>query len=229
MQRDVRTALNEYAPGQTIVINEKNYISSGISYWTNLNNNRQRYLYHCENCGHTKYTAYQLTDCTCEACGTNQYLSIYPRLANRNVHFTEAFEPVQFRTDCTKDYSRTEATEKRYFDIRAELTGISWDNSSQLNNIEFVSEEQGEIIYYNLGDGAGFAICPDCGRAELDKWDANNVLGNHNTLNGGSCPQHGNIKRHVAFTGRQQTCYTAMKFYDACGLKPQKVGMEAIL
>ena len=213
VQRDVRTALNEYAPGQTIVINEKNYISSGISYWTNLNNNRQRYLYHCEKCGHTKYTAYQLTDCTCEACGTNQYLSIYPRLANRNVHFTEAFEPVQFRTDCTKDSSRTEATEKRYFDIRAELTGISWDNSSLLNNIEFVSEEQGEIIYYNLGDGAGFAICPDCGRAELDKWDANNVLGNHNTLNGGSCPRHGTIKRHVAFTGRQQTCYTAMKFY----------------
>ena len=213
VQRDVRTALNEYAPGQTVVINEKNYISKGISYWTNLNNNRQRYLYHCENCGHTKYTAYLLDDCTCEACGTNQYLSVYPRLANRNVHFTEAFEPVQFRTDSSDAVSRTEATETRYFDIRAELTGISWGLNQFLNNIEFASEEQGEIIYYNLGNGAGFAICPACGRAELDSWKDHIYLeGTHRTLEGGDCTG-GNIKRHVAFTGRQQTCYTAMKFY----------------
>ena len=36
--------------------------------------------------------------------------------------------------------------------------------------------------------------------------------GTHRTLEGGDCTG-GNIKRHVAFTGRQQTCYTAMKFY----------------
>lgn len=213
VQRDVRTALNEYAPGQTVVINEKNYVSEGISYWTNLNNNRQRFLYHCENCGHTKYTAYQLNDCTCEVCKNHKYLSVYPKLANRNVHFTEAFEPVQFRTDSSKAASRTEATEKRFFDIRAELTGISWGQNPRLNNIEFASEEQGEIIYYNLGDGAGFAICPTCGRATLDNWGAHINLENaHRTLDGDSCPG-GNIKRHIAFTGRQQTCYTAMKFY----------------
>lgn len=213
VQRDVRTALNEYAPGQTVVINEKNYVSEGISYWTNLNNNRQRFLYHCENCGHTKYTAYQLNDCTCEVCNNHNYLSVYPKLANRNVHFTEAFEPVQFRTDSSKAASRTEATEKRFFDIRAELTGISWGHNQSLNNIEYASEEQGEIIYYNLGEGAGFAICPACGRATLDSWsDHVDLEKAHRTLDGGNCPG-GNIKRHVAFTGRQQTCYTAMKFY----------------
>lgn len=213
VQRDVRTALNEYAPGQTVVINEKNYISEGISYWTNLNNNRQRFLYHCENCGHTKYTAYQLNDCKCEVCGNHNYLSVYPRLANHNVHFTEAFEPVQFRTDSSKAASRTETTEKHFFDIRAELTGISWGQNQSVYNIEFASEEQGEIIYYNLGDGAGFAICPTCGRATLDNWGAHvNLERAHRTLDGGNCPG-GNIKRHIAFTGRQQTCYTALKFY----------------
>ena len=213
VQRDVRTALNEYAPGQTVVINEKNYISEGISYWTTLNNNRQRYLYHCENCGHTKYTAYQLNDCKCEVCGNHTYLSVYPKLANRNVHFTEAFEPVQFRTDSFKAASRTETTEKHFFDIRAELTGISWGQNQSVYNIEYASEEQGEIIYYNLGDGAGFAICPTCGRSTLDNWsDHINLERTHRTLDGGNCPG-GNIKRHVAFTGRQQTCYTAMKFY----------------
>ena len=213
VQRDVRTALNEYAPGQTVVINEKNYVSDGISFWTTLSTNRQRFMYHCENCGHTKYTSYMLNDCTCEACRTHKYLSVYPRLAQKNLNYTEAFEPVQFRTTSSDPVTRTESTEKRYFDIRAELTGISWGRNFKLNNIEFASEEQGEIIYYNLGDGAGFAICSTCGRSKLDNWDANSRLQNaHQTLDGFPCPT-GTVKRHVIFTGRQQTCYTAMKFY----------------
>ena len=226
VQRDVRTALNEYAPGQTIVINEKNYVSDGISLWTKQGFTRRRYLYHCENCGHTKYTSYLLEgqDLNCEACHNSTYLSVYPRLALRGMHYTEAFEPVQFRTTCTKSTTQTETTEKRYFDIRAELTGVSWGQSQRLNNLEFTSEDQGEIIYYNLGDGAGFAICSICGRATLDNWldtPPNEVGAAHKTLDGAPCPT-GEVRRHVALTGRQQTCYTAMRFYENGNLSQDK-------
>lgn len=216
VSRDVRTALNEYAPSQTVVINERNYVSEGIALWDNMDGQpRRRFLYHCESCGHTKYSTYKLDDrCICEGCGNDNYVSVIPRLARLgNNHYTEAYEPIKFRTESYARTTRTETTEKRYFDIRAELTSLSWDNCSKLNNIDFVNQQEGEIIYYNLGAGEGFAICSMCGRSVLD-WadDGTPPLSEHKTLDGDPCVG-GVLKRHIAFTGRQQTCYTAMRFY----------------
>ena len=215
VSRDVRTALNEYAPGQTVVINERNYVSNGIALWDNMDGQpRRRYLYHCESCGHTKYSTYQLGDgsITCEGCNHDQYVSVIPRLAKRNVPCTEAYEPIKFRTTSNARTTRTEITEKRYYDIRVELTSLSWANRNTLNNVDFVSQQEGEIVYYNLGMGEGFAICSMCGRSVLDTSDKTEPLRDHNTLDGEPCVG-GTLKRHVAFTGRQQTCYTAMRFY----------------
>ena len=215
VSRDVRTALNEYAPGQTVIINERNYVSNGIALWDNMDGQpRRRYLYHCESCGHTKYSNYQLGNgnITCEGCNQDQYVSVIPRLARRNISCTEAYEPIKFRTTSTARTTRTEITEKRYFDIRVELTSLSWANRNHLNNVDFVSQQEGEIVYYNLGVGEGFAICSICGRSVLDTSDKNEPLRDHKTLDGETCTG-GVLKRHVAFTGRQQTCYTALRFY----------------
>ena len=215
VSRDVRTALNEYAPGQTVVINERNYVSNGIALWDNMDGQpRRRFLYHCESCGHTKYSTYQLDDgCTCESCRNDNYVSVIPRLARRNYHYTEAYEPIKFRTTSNARTTRTEITERRYFDIRAELTSLSWAYSHKLNNIDFVRQQEGEIVYYNLGMGEGFAICSVCGRSVLDTADNKEPLREHSTLDGDPCVG-GVLKRHIAFTGRQQTCYTAMRFYQ---------------
>lgn len=212
--RDVRTALNEYAPGQTIVINERNYISQGIALYDNMEGQpRIRALYHCESCGHTKYSfdEFVTTPKTCESCGKDTYVSVIPRLAKKGVMYTYAYEPIKFRTDSTADSTRTEKTDKMYFDIRAELTSLSWNKRNKIHNIDFVSQQEGEIIYYNLGLGEGFAICKKCGRSVLDTISENAPLGVHMTLDGNQCS--GSIERHIAFTGRQQTCYTAMRFY----------------
>lgn len=212
--RDVRTALNEYAPGQTIVINERNYISQGIALYDNMEGQpRIRALYHCESCGHTKYSfdEFVTTPKLCEGCGKDTYVSVISSLAKKGVMYTYAYEPIKFRTDSTEDSRRTESTDKKYFDIRAELTSLSWNNRSKINNLDIVSQQEGEIIYYNLGIGAGFAICKKCGRSVLDTMTEKSPLGVHKTLDGDSCT--GSIERHVAFTGRQQTCYTAMRFY----------------
>ena len=213
--RDVRTALNEYAPGQTVVINERNYVSNGIALWDNMDGQpRRRYLYHCVSCGHTKYSTYQLGDgsITCEGCNHDQYVSVIPSLAKLKVPYTEAYEPIKFRTTSKAPTTRTEITEKIYYDIRVELTSLSWANRNTLNNVDFVSQQEGEIVYYNLGMGYGFAICSMCGRSVLDTSDKTEPLRDHNTLDGERCVG-GTLKRHVAFTGRQQTCYTAMRFY----------------
>lgn len=224
VSRDVRTALNEYAPGQTIVINERNYVSNGIALWDNMDGQpRRRYLYHCESCGHTKYSTYQLGDgcITCEVCKNDQYVSVIPHLAKRNVPYTEAYEPIKFRTTSNARTTRTEMTEKRYYDIRVELTSLSWTNRNRLNNVDFVSQQEGEIVYYNLGMSAGFAICSVCGRSVLDTFDKTEPLRDHKTLDGEPCIG-GALKRHVAFTGRQQTCYTAMRFYKDGALSKDK-------
>lgn len=216
VSRDVRTALNEYAPGQTVVINERNYVSEGIALWDNMDGQpRRRYLYHCESCGHTKYSTYSLGEgcITCEGCNLDHYVSVIPRLAKRNVPCTEAYEPIKFRTTSNARTTRTEKTEKKYYDIRVELTSLSWANRYSLNNVDFVSQQEGEIVYYNLGMGEGFAICTICGRSVLDTADEKEPLRDHKTLDDESCTG-GVLKRHVAFTGRQQTCYTAMRFYN---------------
>ena len=215
VSRDVRTALNEYAPGQTVVINERNYVSNGIALWDNMDGQpRRRYLYHCESCGHTKYSTYQLGNgsITCEGCNHDQYVSVIPRLAKLNIPCTEAYEPIKFRTTSNAPTKRTEITEKKYYDIRVELTSLSWANRISLNNMDFVSQQEGEIVYYNLGMGEGFAICSICGRSVLDTSDRIEPIRDHKTLDGEPCIG-GVLKRHVAFTGRQQTCYTAMRFY----------------
>ena len=218
VSRDVRTALNEYAPGQTIVINERNYVSEGIALWDNMDGQpRRRYLYHCEECGHTKYTSYILEGdaCTCEACKKDKYVSVIPRLAKMNHPYTTAYEPIKFRTTANARTTRVETTERRYYDIRVELTDLSWANGVKMNNIELTGQQEGEIIYYNLGLGEGFAVCSICGRSTIDfgNDDKTPIPAEHNDLDGQPCTG-GIVHRHIAFTGRQQTCYTAIRFYN---------------
>ena len=123
--REIKVALSEYAPGQMVVINERNYISAGID-WNNSYGQRQpwKYFYHCPTCGRYEYTDDStLTTCTCG--------SLYRNLLrpNQRQQFSMAIEPIRFRTDVNRGINRQEHTAKTFYQIQTILTNVDWGNS----------------------------------------------------------------------------------------------------
>lgn len=221
--RDIHTALNEYAPEQTVVVNEKNYVSAGVLLFGAYNEKTQtKAIYHCQHCGKTEYLPILDENRICPNCN-NPYHSIIDK---QNGSYTLAYEPIGFRTDQNMDSTRQERTEKRFYDIRPVLLNSDW--SSPMKDVNMcevnTSGETGEILFYNVGNGYGFAFCKHCGRAVVEPMGHNKELPNgiklgHNRLWGDVCDANtGDIARHVVFTGRHQTCYSVIRvksIYDS--------------
>lgn len=213
--RDIRTALNEYAPEQTVVVNERNYKSAGVTFLGAYNAETQtRGIYHCTHCGHTEYRTNLAESQQCPVCGTN-YRGIIDR---DNSHYTMAYEPVGFSTDKNDFATREEKTSKRYYDIQPVLLKTDWDNNCvKINMCDVASSgEVGFILFYNVADGFGFAFCRRCGRAAVDSSTRipEKVRPGHNRLLGdGVCDANDrDIARHVVFTGKHPTCYSVLRF-----------------
>ena len=226
--RDLRTALNEYAPGQTVVINEENHLSAGIILkGGNLDPNTQlRYIFHCGNCGKTLYRpsatnlyGQAISQCTCqdESGQPGVFRSVIP--TQRYSHsFTLAYEPVGFRVDAIRGSDRKESTNKTFYKIRPELVDLDWVNPMSVNLCDITgNKEGGDIIYWNAGKGYGFNICKDCGRAEIadESGNPSRQLLNHKSLWGQACGC--NLVNNVVLTGRHQTMYTAMRIKEDIG------------
>lgn len=215
--RDVITALNEYAPEQTIVVNEKNFVSAGVKLFGVYRDETQsRAIYHCYRCGRTLYKANLTEGLSCQ-CG-EPFRSI---LNKRGSSYTRAYEPVGFSTDQNADSSREEKTDKRYFDIRPVLLETDWNRHVDINMCEMTSSgENGRILFFNAGDKHGFAFCKRCGRAAVEyatNASESNIPGDvkpgHLQLLGGDCDANaGDIARNVVFTGYHPTCYVVMRF-----------------
>ena len=217
--RDIHTALNEYAPEQTVVVNEKNYVSAGVTLFGAYNEETQtRAIYHCTHCGNTEYSRVLDEHKKCSKCNEPYHSIIDPD----HGAYTLAYEPIGFRTDQTVDSSREEKTDKRYYDIRPVLLKADWSNPAEVNLCKIASSgETGEILFYNVGTGYGFAMCKRCGRAALEvaRHSPDLPYGlklGHKRLWGDECDANENdIVRHVVLTGRHQTCYSVLKFKDS--------------
>lgn len=216
--RDIRTALNEYAPGQTVVVNEKNYVSAGVMLFGAYNENTQsKAIYYCPHCGNIVYSRVREPERICRNC-KNPFHGILDR---EHTGYTLAYEPVGFRTDQSVNGSREEKTEKQYYDIRPVLLEADWKKAIELNMCEITSSgETGRILFMNAGSGHGFAFCKRCGRAAVE-WSkvANqstlpNVFKNgHNRLWGDKCDANlKDIARQTVLTGIHYTCYSVFRF-----------------
>lgn len=221
--RDIHTALNEYAPEQTVVVNERNYVSAGVTLFGAYNQETQgRGIYHCVHCGHTEYRKSLTENEICPVC-RNPYHSIIDK---EHGTYTMAYEPVGFRTDQNVNSSREEKTEKHYYDIRPVLLKTDWSKHKNVNMCEVTSSgESGNILFYNVANGHGFAFCKRCGRAAIE-YSAftqkenipNAVKPGHKRLWGDDCEANDNdIARHVVFTGNHPTCYSVMRFKNDVG------------
>ena len=214
--REINTALNEYAPGQTVVVNEKNYRSAGLLLFGAYNDHTQtRAIYRCSSCGMIEYRHDLDNAKHCPRCNA-PYRSIIDESQDG---FTQAYEPVGFRTDQNADSTREERTDKRYYDIQPILLSVDWTHHIDVNMCQVAgSGEIGKILYYNRADGYGFAFCKRCGRAavETDLYNPQpptELAIGHKRLWGDPCDATINdIARHVVFTGAHYTCYSVLKF-----------------
>lgn len=221
--RDIHTALNEYAPEQTVVVNEKNYVSAGIKLLGAYNEETQtRAIYHCTHCGHSDYRRNLDEGRICPIC-QNPYHSIIDK---DHGSYTLAYEPIGFCTDQNIDSSREEKTEKHFYDIRPVLLKTDWSQHKKVNMCEIISSgEIGNILFYNVGNGHGFAFCKRCGRASIEYTPVTSkesipyaVKPGHRRLWGDDCEANdGDIARHVVFTGNHPTCYTVLRFKKDAG------------
>lgn len=218
--RDIRTALNEYAPEQIVVVNEKNFVSAGVLLFGAYNEATQsKAIYHCDTCGRIEYSSNLDENRACPHCHV-KYRNIID--SNAKSSYTRAYEPVGFRTDQNVNASREEKTDKKFYDIRPLLLDVEWSKKRKVNLCEVVSSgEKGKILFYNMGIGKGFAFCKRCGRTAVESQYEHSipyaVRPGHNHLwidRDGSCCEatDNDIARNVVFTGTHYTCYSVLRF-----------------
>ena len=221
--REMKIALNEYAPEQTVVVNEENFVSAGVSLENEFGSRTQkRYLRKCDNCQTIYYDPItsMRNNCSCSNQSNLRSVLVAYQMASP---FALAFETVGMESDINAN--RQETTDKTYYNIGALLTNLDWNNAVNVANmVEIATNDgDGEIIYDNAGKGFGFAICKKCGRAYVEerndevvsRFISSNSNG-HKTLHGDDCNINPiiDLERHVVLTGRHQTDYCAFKFYD---------------
>lgn len=158
----------------------------------------------------------------CPIC-QNPYHGIIDK---ENGSYTLAYEPVGFRTDQNIDSSREEKTDKHYYDIQPVLLKTDWSKHKDINMCEIIgSGETGKILFYNVGNGQGFAFCKRCGRAAVEYAKVSTketipyaVRPGHKRLWGDDCEANDkDIARHVVFTGNHPTCYSVLRFKKETG------------
>lgn len=219
--REARVALNEYAPGQTVVIGEKNFVSEGIQFYGDFEKSKQTktkliYLYHCNVCGHVQESREPLKDTQCPMCLKNGKKSPYHGIiCPINNTFTIAYEPIGYRTYPFTSYDRHESTAKSYYNIRAVLMQLNWNDFVTDHLCQIAKADEGEIMYYNIGTGYGFAICKKCGKAVVENELQEGLSHGHKQLtgDGGICKAtQQDIAHNVLLIGRHQTTLVALRF-----------------
>ena len=213
-KREIKIALSEYAPGQTVVIDERNFVSAGIEFQNSLGQTRPfKYLYHCPSCGRYEYTAdSELVQCI--NCKGELENILRPRTSE---HFVLAIEPLRFRSDVNQDISRKEKTEKEFYDIQTILTDVKWDDRAIKKGYwcDMVSSDdsRGEIVFYNRGKGNGFTFCLDCGRMEVWRGNKNSMNWHHKDITHEKNCSGSRIYNNILISGRFPTSFVSLRFY----------------
>lgn len=221
----ITRALTEFAPGNNVVIDGMNYLSSGII----LDNNRgsqttKEIIQLCNNCGYQRIVevaANQNIDSSCPHCNNQSFRGLIFDEEGSRGSFTEMIQPVGFAVDIYQSPNRkiSEASRIQYVDPLL-INVKPWEqNSTNLIDIR-ESEDNGEILYYNVGNGNGFHICLNCGKTGFTL----NELENHRRLRGGRDEQNGaicqgnytstSIRPNVILGGRFKTNFCEIRIRE---------------
>ncbi|MCW2258673.1 MULTISPECIES: DEAD/DEAH box helicase [Sphingobacterium] len=225
----ITRALMEYAPGTRVVIDGKSFTSAGVILSNHTAEAVRELIRTCESCGYqeiinTEGDPMGNEQCPhCKAQGSFRGIKLTDCAPSP---FTQVIEPVGFAVDMYAQPSRkiTEQSEVHYVDPML-INLLPWtETSNSYFEIRESSSSNAEILYYNVGSGAGFSVCLTCGRASTRPSD----LQNHTRLRGGKnrrgdqednthCAGNDKafaIRENVILGGRFQTDYCELRIKD---------------
>lgn len=221
----ITRALTEFAPGNNIVIDGMNYHSSGIILDDNRGNQSAKEIIQlCNSCGYQRIVEVsegQTIETECPHCHNHNFRGlISDNDGNRGV-FTEMIQPAGFAVDIYQTPNRkiSETSGIQYVDPLL-INVKPWEqNSNTIYDIR-ESEENGEILYYNVGNGNGFHVCLHCGKTGLSLQELND----HRRLRGGKDDNGGSaclgnfsataIRPNVILGGRFKTDFCEIRIRE---------------
>lgn len=237
VSREARVALNEYAPGQTVVVNEKNYISYALADRSTYGNKAMpKWIAHCDTCGWAEYSPLfpGTTPRICPHCGNGNMMAVGLRDSG-NAPFSLAREVVGYTANYHGDEDRHEENAKHFYNISSFLPDFDWLNSHQVGLCDVKGKEKGKVVYCNKGTGFGFAIQKEStpgfpGRAVLDVDYSSKppISGGGIRWSARSPYVSAQVDRHVILTCENTTSYAAIRFYNDAR-RTRLVSTEAFL
>ena len=222
----ITRALAEYAPGNQVVINESCYDAAGVIMKSEWSEARRAILQSCPACGYSGLSNVLLEecpDCKCQVMNGIQAV---------DARYTAVIEPAGFSVDYFSQPKRIIKSKNGQYSIIEPilLNMVLWDKDKDgdASKIEIRnSSSESEILYYNKGNGFGYAVCIHCGRTvpENKPTDGANPMPRHRPLNGGrnnndtkECSGNENygtaIRPNVLLGGRLHTDFVELRFRD---------------
>lgn len=221
----ITRALTEFAPGNNIVIDGMNYHSSGIILDDNRGNQSSKEIIQlCNSCGYQRIVEVsegQNIDTECPHCHNHNFRGLVSDNDGNRGIFTEMIQPAGFAVDIYQTPNRKISESSRIQYVDPLLINVKpWEqNSNTIYDIR-ESEENGEILYYNVGTGTGFHVCLHCGKTGLSLQELND----HRRLRGGKDDNGGSactgnfsasaIRPNVILGGRFKTDFCEIRIRE---------------
>lgn len=160
LQRDLKQAIREYAPGQEVVADKRIWKSSGLMFFRDT---PKRYHYRiCHNCNHLRIgleagIPLSNADGPCPVCGE------LPKNSKRAKY--QYLQPDGFRAAYDSGKPAGQAIEHPWNLTRSAVIPHEPDETIGLGNlVDLGYSRKGELLYVNEGEsGSGFRICLKCG------------------------------------------------------------------
>jgi len=164
--RSLDVALREYAPGSEIVVDGAVYKSQGLQLNWKMpfgeNDIKEdqllSYFWECNNCANIGYAKHALDrkNQTCNEC------------SSLDLSWSEYIVPtgfvVDYNTPLHNNYSQPNVS--KYKEGKIAITDSDWQYLSNPELGRFKASANGSLFHYNDGEGAGYALCWCCGKAE---------------------------------------------------------------
>lgn len=221
----ITRALTEFAPGNNIVIDGMNYHSSGIILDDNRGNQSSKEIIQlCNSCGYQRIVEVsegQTIETECPHCHNHNFRGLVSDNDGNRGIFTEMIQPAGFAVDIYQTPNRkiSESSNIQYVDPLL-INVKPWEqNSNTIYDIR-ESEQNGEILYYNVGNGNGFHVCLHCGKTGLSLQELNDhrrLRGGKDDTGGSACSGNFSasaIRPNVILGGRFKTDFCEIRIRE---------------
>ena len=165
--RTLATALREYAPGKEVVLNGAVYRSQGLQLsWSVPGTDfevpkaqKLRFVSYCLDCGYHEADLLSTTvfpHGECLECGSS-------RVKAMEYIVPEGFQ-VDYKTPLHNDYTKPDYAP--FIEPFITISDSRWHALQSTALGRFRISDNGQLFFFNDGNGAGYVMCWKCGRAE---------------------------------------------------------------